>query len=50
MMLGAHYGNAVPYNAWLPRNREAVLAYFDARMRDWNESSLRRFRHSIKSM
>jgi len=50
MMLGAHYGNAAPYNAWLPRDREAVLAYFDQRIAMWDEGSLRRFRSGIKSM
>lgn len=50
MMLGAHYGNAAPYNAWLPRDRDTVLAYFDQRIAAWNEEGLRRFRKSIKSM
>lgn len=50
MMLGAHYGNAAPYNAWLPRDREAVLAYFDQRIASWDEMRLRMFRSSIKSM
>ena len=50
MMLGAHYGNAAPYNAWLPRDREAVLAYFDQRLAMWDEERLRRFRSGVKSM
>lgn len=50
MMLGAHYGNAAPYNAILPRDREAVLAYFDQNLSLWTESRLRAFRKEIKSM
>ena len=49
-MLGAHYGNAAPYNALLPRDREAVLAYFDQCLASCTESRLRAFRRSIKSM
>ncbi len=50
MMLGAHYGNAAPYNALLPRDREAVLEYFDARIAGWTEERLRAFRRGVKSM
>ena len=49
-MLGAHYGNAVSYNASLPRDREKVLAYFDHVIATATEEQLREFRRGIKSM
>lgn len=49
-MLGAHYGNAAPYNALLPRDREKILEYFDARIAGWTEERLRAFRRGVKSM
>lgn len=49
-MLGAHYGNVAPYNALLPRDRDAVLAYFDRCIASCDEERLRRFRRGVKSM
>ena len=49
-MLGAHYGNAVPYNAWLPDDRDKVLDLFDRCLATATEEQLRAFRANIRSM
>lgn len=50
VMLGNHYGNAVPYVARLPLDRSAVLKHFDHCIATLNEDQLQKFRRSITSM
>lgn len=49
-MLAAHYGNAAPFNAWLPDDRDDVLAFLDRRIERGDEETLRAMRKQVKSM
>ncbi len=50
LVLAAHYGNTVPFNAWLPENRDELLAHLDRVIDRGNEDALRTIRKSVKSM
>ena len=49
-MLAAHYGNAAPFNAWLPEDRDEVLAYLDRKIDRGDEATLRAMRKQVTSM
>ena len=49
-VLAAHYGNAAPFNARLPEDRDEVLAHLDRAITRWDEETLRAMRREVKSM
>lgn len=49
-LLGAHIGNAAPFNAFIPRQRKRVLEYLDAKIADADEAQLAYFRSHQRSM
>ena len=50
MLLGSHAGNTVRFNAYLPEQREKVVATFDQCIAIADEERLRYFRKGVKSM
>ena len=49
-ILAAHIGNTVPFNAFIPQQREQVLAYLDERIANADEEQLEWFRSHQTSM
>ncbi|MEE8717309.1 MAG: radical SAM protein [Coriobacteriales bacterium] len=49
-LLGAHIGNAAPFNAFIPQQRKRVLEYLDAKIADADEAQLVYFRSHQRFM
>ena len=49
-VLAAHHGNAAPFNARLPEDRDAILAHLDCAIARWDEETLRAMRAQVTSM